>query len=159
MLSGTFVMEGSGKVLITAVGVSSQAGIIFNLLNREVASEPNVISIKKQKSVLQTKLMKLALQIGYAGLIFAVITLTILITEFTFMKFIIEKHHWTNLYLNDLVRFFIIGVTVLVVAMPEGLPLAVTLSLAYSVKVPSTLRNVEKQIKVVFFASFTIFRK
>ena len=31
-------------------------------------------------------------------------------------------------------RFIIIGVTVLVVAVPEGLPLAVTLSLAYSVK-------------------------
>jgi P-type Ca2+ transporter type 2B len=32
------------------------------------------------------------------------------------------------------VKFVIIGVTVLVVAVPEGLPLAVTLSLAYSVK-------------------------
>ena len=32
-------------------------------------------------------------------------------------------------------NFIIIGVTVLVVAVPEGLPLAVTLSLAYSVKV------------------------
>ena len=31
--------------------------------------------------------------------------------------------------------FFIIGVTVLVVAVPEGLPLAVTLALAYSVRV------------------------
>ena len=31
-------------------------------------------------------------------------------------------------------NFIIIGVTVLVVAVPEGLPLAVTLSLAYSVK-------------------------
>lgn len=156
MLSGTFVMEGSGKMLITAVGVSSQAGIIFNLLNRGVPSEPSVIFIKKQKSVLQTKLMKLALLIGYVGLIFAVLTLTILITEFTILKFVIEKRHWTNFYLNDLVRFFIIGVTVLVVAMPEGLPLAVTLSLAYSVKVPSTLRH---QIEVVIFALFAIFRK
>jgi len=30
--------------------------------------------------------------------------------------------------------FFIIGITVVVVAIPEGLPLAVTLSLAFSVK-------------------------
>ena len=36
-------------------------------------------------------------------------------------------------------NFIIIGVTVLVVAVPEGLPLAVTLSLAYSVKVATTL--------------------
>jgi len=33
-----------------------------------------------------------------------------------------------------LLDFFIIGVTIVVVAIPEGLPLAVTLSLAYSVK-------------------------
>lgn len=33
-----------------------------------------------------------------------------------------------------MVKFFIVGVTVLVVAIPEGLPLAVTISLAYSVK-------------------------
>jgi len=38
-------------------------------------------------------------------------------------------------YIKQFIRFFIIGVTVLVVAVPEGLPLAVTLSLAYSVRV------------------------
>lgn len=31
-LSGTHVMEGSGKVVVTAVGVNSQTGIIFTLL-------------------------------------------------------------------------------------------------------------------------------
>ena len=36
--------------------------------------------------------------------------------------------------------FFIFGVTILVVAVPEGLPLAVTISLAFSMKV-HTLRN------------------
>ena len=38
-------------------------------------------------------------------------------------------------YFRYFVKFFIIGVTVLVVAVPEGLPLAVTLALAYSVRV------------------------
>lgn len=32
MCSGTYVMEGSGKMVVTAVGVSSQAGIIYTLL-------------------------------------------------------------------------------------------------------------------------------
>lgn len=32
VLSGTHVMEGSGKMVVTAVGVNSQAGIIFTLL-------------------------------------------------------------------------------------------------------------------------------
>lgn len=35
--------------------------------------------------------------------------------------------------LNSLISFLIIGITVVVVAVPEGLPLAVTISLAYSV--------------------------
>ena len=41
---------------------------------------------------------------------------------------------WETHLLQNYVKFVIIGVTVLVVAVPEGLPLAVTLSLAYSVK-------------------------
>jgi len=48
------------------------------------------------------------------------------------------------------VKFLIIGVTVLVVAVPEGLPLAVTLSLAYSVKV--NIKN-----KVYYCRKFTFF--
>jgi len=38
-------------------------------------------------------------------------------------------------YIQNYIDAVVIGVTVLVVAIPEGLPLAVTLSLAYSVKV------------------------
>ena len=34
----------------------------------------------------------------------------------------------------DLLHYFIIGVAIVVMAIPEGLPLAVTLSLAFSVK-------------------------
>lgn len=36
VLSGTHVMEGSGKVIVTAVGINSQAGIIFTLLGAAV---------------------------------------------------------------------------------------------------------------------------
>ena len=41
---------------------------------------------------------------------------------------------WDPKYIKELLEYFIIGVTVLVVAVPEGLPLAVTISLAYSVR-------------------------
>ncbi|KAJ8934883.1 hypothetical protein NQ314_013162 [Rhamnusium bicolor] len=91
-------------------------------------------SHKKEKSVLQAKLTKLAIQIGYAGSTIAVLTVVILVIHFCVKKFAIEKEPWRNSYANQLVRHLIIGVTVLVVAVPEGLPLAVTLSLAYSVK-------------------------
>ncbi|XP_048511589.1 plasma membrane calcium-transporting ATPase 2 isoform X4 [Athalia rosae] len=185
MLSGTHVMEGSGKMLVTAVGVNSQAGIIFTLLgaavnqqeqeikqmkkeakkqrkkksssgdeagevtgnshapavekrepteNHESSSAPPEPPNKKEKSVLQAKLTKLAIQIGYAGSTIAVLTVVILVITFCVKTFVYQGKHWKSTYVNNLVRHLIIGVTVLVVAVPEGLPLAVTLSLAYSVK-------------------------
>nr|XP_060619152.1 plasma membrane calcium-transporting ATPase 3 isoform X1 [Anolis sagrei ordinatus]XP_060619153.1 plasma membrane calcium-transporting ATPase 3 isoform X1 [Anolis sagrei ordinatus] len=199
LLSGTHVMEGSGRMVISAVGVNSQTGIIFTLLGaggeeeekkdkkdakaedsstngtggkqQDGAVENNQNKAKKQdgavamemqplksaeggemeerekkkasvpkkeKSVLQGKLTKLAVQIGKAGLVMSAITVIILVLYFVIETFVIDGKTWltecTPVYVQYFVKFFIIGVTVLVVAVPEGLPLAVTISLAYSVK-------------------------
>nr|XP_028567279.1 plasma membrane calcium-transporting ATPase 3 isoform X1 [Podarcis muralis]XP_028567280.1 plasma membrane calcium-transporting ATPase 3 isoform X1 [Podarcis muralis] len=199
LLSGTHVMEGSGRMVVTAVGVNSQTGIIFTLLgaggeeeekkdkkdaNAETSKTENkggkqqdgavennqnkakkqdgAVAMemqplksaeggemeerekkkasvpKKEKSVLQGKLTKLAVQIGKAGLVMSAITVIILVLYFVIETFVIDGKVWlaecTPVYVQYFVKFFIIGVTVLVVAVPEGLPLAVTISLAYSVK-------------------------
>jgi len=65
----------------------------------------------------------------------AVCTVLILILRFSIEEFAIYDNKWKVDYLQQYLKFFIIGVTVLVVAVPEGLPLAVTLALAYSVRV------------------------
>lgn len=106
-------------------------------------SAPPPSAHKKEKSVLQAKLTKLAIQIGYAGSTIAVLTVIILVIQFCVTKFVIQKQPWSNLYVNQLVKYLIIGVTVLVVAVPEGLPLAVTLSLAYSVKVSEITKKTQ----------------
>ncbi|TFK00415.1 Plasma membrane calcium-transporting ATPase 4 [Platysternon megacephalum] len=188
LLSGTHVMEGSGRMLVTAVGINSQTGIIFTLLGvgegeeekkvkkgKEISGSPalsfwdavssktqdgvaleiqplksqegvenedkekkKVKVPKKEKSVLQGKLTRLAVQIGKAGLIMSAITVIILVLYFVIDTFAVQRRPWlaecTPIYIQYFVKFFIIGVTVLVVAVPEGLPLAVTISLAYSVK-------------------------
>ncbi|XP_072237991.1 plasma membrane calcium-transporting ATPase 2 isoform X5 [Leuresthes tenuis] len=172
LLSGTHVMEGSGRMVVTAVGVNSQTGIIFTLLGAGVEEEEKkekkvkkqdgaaamemqplksaeggeadekekkkVSAPKKEKSVLQGKLTKLAVQIGKAGLLMSAVTVIILVLYFAIDNFVMKKRPWmpecTPIYIQYFVKFFIIGVTVLVVAVPEGLPLAVTISLAYSVK-------------------------
>ncbi|XP_054264207.1 plasma membrane calcium-transporting ATPase 3 [Macrosteles quadrilineatus] len=153
LLSGTNVMEGSGKMLVTAVGVNSQAGIIFtllgavakkkeksdgdvknNIVNENDAAEETNISHEKGKSILQLKLTKLAAEIGYIGSAIAILTVVVLVVQFCVKEFLISGKYWHGYYYNYFVHFFIIGVTVLVVAIPEGLPLAVTISLAYSVK-------------------------
>ena len=71
----------------------------------------------------------------WAGSLIALLTVFILIFRFCINEFVYLEKPWSAYYANHFVKFFIIGVTVLVVAVPEGLPLAVTLSLAYSVKV------------------------
>jgi len=70
-----------------------------------------------------------------AGTVVAVVTVVMLMVRFTIQEFVVLQRPWTLGYMHHYVRFFIIGVTVLVVAVPEGLPLAVTLALAYSVRV------------------------
>lgn len=59
----------------------------------------------------------------------------VLIIRFSWEEFVIRREPWKAKYFNRFIRFFITGITVLVVAIPEGLPLAVTVSLAYAVKV------------------------
>lgn len=54
VLSGTHVMEGSGKMLVTAVGVNSQAGIIFTLLGAAVdEQEAEIKQAKKGMTLLE----------------------------------------------------------------------------------------------------------
>jgi Ca2+-transporting ATPase len=43
--------------------------------------------------------------------------------------------------LGRLLEIFIVAITMIVVAVPEGLPLAVTISLAYSMQVRSVARR------------------
>nr|XP_045625379.1 plasma membrane calcium-transporting ATPase 2-like isoform X2 [Procambarus clarkii] len=142
LYSGTTVMEGSGRMVVTGIGVNSQAGIIMTLLGatdkgkegKEAGKSKGQPEEKSEKSVLQLKLSKLALQIGYAGSAIALLTIVILVVKFCVKTYAVEKKKFNMTHINSFVHFFIIGVTVLVVAVPEGLPLAVTISLAFSVK-------------------------
>lgn len=78
------------------------------------------------------------------------ITVIILVLYFAIDTFVVNKKQWlpecTPVYVQYFVKFFIIGVTVLVVAVPEGLPLAVTISLAYSVKVRDIQNNPGRKV-------------
>lgn len=76
-----------------------------------------------------------SLTILFTGTAIAVATVIILVLRFCIEAFAVRHLAWENKYIEQFVKFFIIGVTVLVVAVPEGLPLAVTLALAYSVRV------------------------
>ena len=85
-------------------------------------------------SVLQKKLNRLAIKIGYGGTIAAVLCFFLLVIRFG-IEFGVHNREWDHdQHWEELLHFAIIAITVLVVAVPEGLPLAVTIALAYSVQ-------------------------
>jgi magnesium-transporting ATPase (P-type) len=84
---------------------------------------------------LQQKLGKLAIQIGYVGLTASAFTLIMLLLRMSIEEFGIKKNKWSDQYIKYILAYLINAITVIVVAVPEGLPLAVTLALAFAVKV------------------------
>ena len=79
----------------------------------------------------------MATDIGKFGLYAAIFIVVVLLIRFAIVKGLAQdpKDKWdTGPDLVRMLGFIILGITVIVVAIPEGLPLAVTLSLAFSVK-------------------------
>eukprot|EP00753_Platysulcus_tardus_P017632 PLAT6452.2.p1 GENE.PLAT6452.2~~PLAT6452.2.p1 ORF type:complete len:1197 (+),score=723.54 PLAT6452.2:25-3591(+) len=129
VVSGSLVKEGACTVVVVAVGPWTVQGRAAALMEGG------------EETPLQLKLEKLATQVSKLGFVVAVICvivmlITHLVTYFGGQGTVNEagEPEWATSNWNAIVGFIIVAVTVLVVAIPEGLPLAVTISLAYSVK-------------------------
>lgn len=118
LYSGTSVSEGVATVLVVAVGERSQWGVILKSLVVEPGDTP-----------LQERLGALAWTIGKLGIVFA--TLTFLVTMARWIASSSQKGVWDATKVLDA---FIAAVTIVVVAVPEGLPLAITLGLAFAMR-------------------------
>jgi magnesium-transporting ATPase (P-type) len=57
-----------------------------------------------------------------------------MIARFCLKTYSLDGEPFEGYHFNYYVYYFIVGVTLLVVAVPEGLPLAITLSFAYSTR-------------------------
>lgn len=75
----------------------------------------------------------MATDIGKFGLYSALVIIVVLLIRFAVEKGMSRQWN-TGTDLLNILDFLIIGITVIVVAIPEGLPLSVTISLAFSVK-------------------------
>ena len=89
--------------------------------------------MEDDKTPLQEKLADLADQIGVIGMYSALLTFAALMLHLLWDTYKGAHVLFSMEFLNDLVEYFIIAVSIVVMAVPEGLPLAVTISLAYSV--------------------------
>jgi magnesium-transporting ATPase (P-type) len=65
----------------------------------------------------------------------AFFTFIILVIRMVIDELLIKKKKWSDDYIKLIFSYLIQAITVIVVAVPEGLPLAVTLALAFAVLV------------------------
>ncbi|RSL78455.1 hypothetical protein CEP51_008201 [Fusarium floridanum] len=119
IISGSKVLEGVGTFLCTSVGVNSSYGKIMMSVRTETEETP-----------LQKKLSKLASSIAYLGGSAACLLFFVLL--FRFVANLPGDDRPARDKASSFMDILIVAVTIIVVAVPEGLPLAVTLALAFA---------------------------
>lgn len=119
IISGAKVLEGVGTFMATSVGVHSSHGRIMMSVRAEVEATP-----------LQEKLGGLAMAIAKLGTTAAAILFFVLL--FRFVAGLSGDNRKPAEKGSAFMDILIVAVTIIVVAVPEGLPLAVTLALAFA---------------------------
>lgn len=118
---GTNIMEGHGVMEVKAVGDATEAGKVY-----EAARIDNSV-----KTPLDVQLARLGKLISYAS--YSVAALVVVGKTIMYFHEFPGAVDWMHLMAYCL-QSLMIAVTLIVVAVPEGLPMAVTLSLAYSMR-------------------------
>ncbi|CAL5395401.1 unnamed protein product [Camellia sinensis] len=141
LLSGTKVVDGDARMLVTSVGKNTDWGRIMSKISCDF----------DEKTPLQVKLKNHTLFIGKVGVLVAFLVLVILLIRY-FTGNMYRDHGSrefiggkTNIHevLNAVVGILATPVVIAAAAIPEGLLLAVKLTLAYS-----TMRMLANQILV-----------
>lgn len=114
LYSGTFVTEGQGKILITAVGDKTEFGKIAGELNGQ----------SKSNTPLQEKLARLGKTITVMGVIAAAIV---------FISQVVSFATHGGLKIDTVMDAFITSIVLIVAAVPEGLPTIVAVSLSINI--------------------------
>ncbi|KAM7272294.1 hypothetical protein ACFE04_026957 [Oxalis oulophora] len=132
LMSGCKVADGSGTMLVTGVGMHTEWGMLMASISEDSGEE----------TPLQVRLNGVATFIGIVGLTVAVFVLAVLVGRYFTGHSVDDNgnqefkagHTSFSHAIDGFIRILTIAVTIVVVAVPEGLPLAVTLTLAYSMR-------------------------
>ncbi|KAK6161442.1 hypothetical protein DH2020_004823 [Rehmannia glutinosa] len=132
LFSGTKVADGYAKMLVTSVGMNTFWGEMMSTISSD----------SDEQTPLQERLNKLTSSIGKIGLAVAFLVLVVLLVRYftgnTENDDGIKEFNGSKTKVDDVINAVVgiiaAAVTIVVVAIPEGLPLAVTLTLAYSMK-------------------------
>ncbi|CAD8210885.1 unnamed protein product [Paramecium pentaurelia] len=135
LISGTKCLDGTGQMIVLAVGQNTVSGKLKQLLIQENPPTP-----------LQQKLEGVASDIGKLGVVVSILTFIALMGHLGYDCYLGKFPFLSIKTLQILVESFMISVTIIVVAVPEGLPLAVTIALAYSVGKMKDEQNLVKNL-------------
>lgn len=124
LLRSTMVMNGMAEFVVTAVGDNTEIGHVARSSNEKTGV----------KTPLHNQLDRLAKLISKIGITVAVVAFLL----FLLHDIITNTSLWhSNDYLGmaeEVLKYFMMAVTLIVMAVPEGLPMAVTLSLALNMR-------------------------
>lgn len=131
VFAGSYVREGSGRFLVTAVGRNTQASVV----DRSNATMPAVSSDgpDDEHTTLQGKLNKAAAILGLIGVILGVVVAIIIILRFSIQTYSVDDESYDESHWIEFVQAIILGIVIVIIAEPEGLSLAVTITLSYCV--------------------------
>ena len=119
VMRGSKIMEGHGVMIVEAVGDATEDGKVF----RASQIDDSV------KTPLREQLDRLGKLIAYASYVIG----ALIIVGRTIIYLTSVDFEWIG-FVDYMLKTVMIAVTLVVVAVPEGLPMAVTLSLAYSMR-------------------------
>ncbi|XP_022851194.1 calcium-transporting ATPase 9, plasma membrane-type-like [Olea europaea var. sylvestris] len=132
LMSGCKVADGYGTMLVTSVGINTKWGLLMASISEDNGEE----------TPLQVRLNGVAKFFGIVGLAMAVVDLIVLVISYFIGKTSNPggqtqfRAGQTSISdsIDGFIKIFTISVTIVVVAVPEGLPLAITKMLAYSMR-------------------------
>ena len=136
LLRGTTIEQGFGEGVVVAVGDATEIG----KTTRQASEETNT------STPLEEKLGELAHKINIIA--FGIAALMFIMLNLAHWDFAFGEAHfaWDMELLKSEIMFLMGAVVVVIVAVPEGLPLSVTLALAFSMKTMARENNLVKKM-------------
>jgi Ca2+ transporting ATPase len=135
ILAKSTIMSGKGSGIVCAVGGNTQNGQAEKKLDIDAETTP-----------LQAKLDTIADFIGWVGIYAAILTFLASVGNMIITKYLNDEELWNLGTLSRVMDCVVLSITIVVVAVPEGLPLAVTISLAYSVMKMKEDKNLVRRL-------------
>ena len=121
-MRGTTVADGYGVMVTTAVGDATEAGRV---------TEQSTVQSDEQ-TPLDRQLTRLSKLIGRIGIILSVLIFCVMLGKAILVGGLLEKD-WLTIS-QQVLNIFMVSVAIIVMAVPEGLPMSITLSLAMSMR-------------------------